>query len=169
MLRTGTFSDMTPPLPGPAEGLNGAVAAELRAERAAQNMTLQQLAEAADVPFPSLRRYLAGERHIDVSVLEAVAAALSLDAFEIVRRAGARAAVGPKVNKGDVILLPSVPASSVLVTSQAEDEEDQPLSAVELLDVNARKKRSGHKPHPSSFEDAGKAARDEDRETPRID
>jgi transcriptional regulator with XRE-family HTH domain len=64
------------PIEAPEAGLNAAVAAELRAERAAQNLTVQQLADRADVPYASLRRYLAAERYIDVAVLHALAVAL---------------------------------------------------------------------------------------------
>lgn len=83
---------MTPPLPRPDQGLNAAVAAQLRAERAAQKMTMGDLAEASDIPFGSLRRYLSEERHIDVAVLEQVAQALGTTAEEIVRSAAARLA-----------------------------------------------------------------------------
>lgn len=66
------------------EGLNAAVAAELRGERAAQNLTVQELAARSEVPYASLRRYLSGERDIDVAVLAALAAALGTTPARIV-------------------------------------------------------------------------------------
>ncbi len=78
------------PIEAPEGGLNAAVAAELRAERAAQNLTVQQLAERSEVPYPSLRRYLAAERHIDVSVLHALANALGTTSGELISAAEER-------------------------------------------------------------------------------
>jgi transcriptional regulator with XRE-family HTH domain len=72
------------PIEGPDAGLNAAVAAELRAERAAQNLTVQELAERSAVPYASLRRYLAAERHIDVATLETLAKALGTSTPDLV-------------------------------------------------------------------------------------
>lgn len=85
----GTFVGMTP-IQKPGEGLNAAVAAELRAELARERRSVQWLAEEADVPYGSVRRYLGAERHIDVAVLYALAAALDVSAVELVQRAQAR-------------------------------------------------------------------------------
>lgn len=102
MLHTGTFLVMTP-IEAPEGGLNAAVAAELRAERAAQNLTVQQLAERSDVPYPSVRRYLAAERHIDVSVLHALATALGATSGELISAAEERLSRGgrPSVIRTD--------------------------------------------------------------------
>ena len=81
---------MAPPVSEPSEGLNAAVAAQLRAERAAQNVTVKQLADLSGVSFSSLRRYLAADRQIDVSVLAALAEALNTTALDVVK--GRRAA-----------------------------------------------------------------------------
>jgi len=92
------------PIEGPDGGLNAAVAAELRAERAAQSLTVQQLSERADVPYASLRRYLAAERHIDVSTLDALAKALGTTPVDLVMAAAerlSRAATGNVVDIRD--------------------------------------------------------------------
>jgi transcriptional regulator with XRE-family HTH domain len=78
------------PIEAPEAGLNAAVAAELRAERAAQNLTVQQLSELADVPYASLRRYLAAERYIDVAVLHALATALKTSSTALIASAEER-------------------------------------------------------------------------------
>lgn len=83
---------MAPPVGDPDTGLNAAVAAELRAEMARKKMSTQALATAADIPYGSLRRYLATERHIDVAVLEQLAVALGRTSVEIVRVAEERVA-----------------------------------------------------------------------------
>lgn len=131
---------MTPPLPGPDQGLNSAVAAELRAEQGRQKMSVAQLAELADIPYGSVRRYLNAERHIDVTVLQEISRALQVNPADIVQAAAARAA---------------------LQTGMAH--VDLKASGVTELD-----RRRGGKPDPSSFEEPN-AARDEDREKPRID
>lgn len=80
------------PVPGPGEGLNAAVAAELRAERAARRITLQQLADESLVPLMSVRRYLNADRNIDVAVLYALAKALGTTPLEVVEAAQIRMA-----------------------------------------------------------------------------
>lgn len=72
------------PIPGPHEGLNAAVAAQIQAERAAKGLTVKQLAEASDVHYGSLRRYLKCERDIDVATAEALASALGLEVIDLV-------------------------------------------------------------------------------------
>lgn len=127
---------MAPPVPGPLEGLNAAVAAQIRAEAAAAKLTDKALAKKADVNYASLRRWLGKDignvRHIDVAVLGALADALGLSAAEIVRRAVER--------------------------SENEAATVSPLPT-----------RSTPDSSPSSFEDADLAARNEDREKPRMD
>ena len=78
------------PIATPAEGLNAAVAAELRGERAAKDLTTKQLSERAGIPYASLRRYLGAERHIDVATVAALCGALGLKPAEIVARASER-------------------------------------------------------------------------------
>ncbi|WP_243061200.1 helix-turn-helix transcriptional regulator [Nocardioides sp. SR21] len=73
-----------------AEGLNGAVAAELRAEKAAQNLTNQEIADRSGIPVVSVQRYLVPKRGIEVVVLEKLAAAVGKKASEIVEAAERR-------------------------------------------------------------------------------
>ena len=75
-----------------AEGLNGAVAAELRAEKAAQNLTNQDLADRSGIPIVSVQRYLVPKRAIDLVVLEQLAAAVGKTPAEIVEAAERRLA-----------------------------------------------------------------------------
>lgn len=85
---------MTPPVPGPTEGLNAAVAAQIRAEAAAAQLTDKALAEKAGVNYASLRRWLGkdlgNERDINVAVLSELAKVFGLTAYEIVFRAQQR-------------------------------------------------------------------------------
>ncbi|MGN0065781.1 MAG: helix-turn-helix domain-containing protein [Nocardioides sp.] len=78
------------PVARPDEGLNAAVAAELRAERAAKDLTTKELSALAGIPYASLRRYLGAERHIDVATVAALCGALGLEAGELVARASDR-------------------------------------------------------------------------------
>lgn len=73
-----------------ASGLNGAIAAQLRAERVALGLSNDDLAEQTGIPVVSIQRYLAGTRKIDIGTLEAIAAALGVTATQIVRDAEAR-------------------------------------------------------------------------------
>ena len=76
----------------PRSGMNAAVAAELRAERAAQRMTIDTMAAASGYPKRSLLRWLNTERSIGVEPLFAMAGALGVPAAELVRRAEKRVA-----------------------------------------------------------------------------
>lgn len=91
---------MSPPIPEPDAGLNAAVAAELRAEMARQRLTVKSLGALADIPYGTLRRYLNAERHIDVAVLEQLAASLDRSAVSIVSSAEDRASssVAPAID-----------------------------------------------------------------------
>jgi transcriptional regulator with XRE-family HTH domain len=71
--------------------LNTAVAAEIRAERAAKNMTAAQLAKAAGIPIGTLHRVLSGERDINVTQLGKIALAFGTTVEHIMRRAVDRA------------------------------------------------------------------------------
>jgi transcriptional regulator with XRE-family HTH domain len=73
-----------------AAGLNGAVAAVLRGERAAAGLTLEELADRSGVPVVSLRRFLAGERAINVAVLHSVTQALGVEPSEVLEAAQTR-------------------------------------------------------------------------------
>jgi len=71
-------------------GLNGAVAAELRAEMARQGVTQKELARTSGVPVVSVQRYLAHTRAIDISSLDKLARALGTDAMTVMATAGSR-------------------------------------------------------------------------------
>lgn len=73
-----------------ASGLNGAVAAELRAELARQGLRQQDLARLSGIPLVSVQRYLAPSRAIGIDVLDKMARALGLDAVRIMSAAGSR-------------------------------------------------------------------------------
>jgi transcriptional regulator with XRE-family HTH domain len=67
--------------------MNLALAAELRAERGAKQMTVKQLSEAAGIPTATLNRVLAGERDINITQIGHLARALSIDPAVLTRRA----------------------------------------------------------------------------------
>lgn len=74
----------------PASGMNAAVAAELRAEKAALGLTNQDLADRSGIPVVSVQRYLAPSRNIDIEILGALCDALGVSLTEIARAAEAR-------------------------------------------------------------------------------
>lgn len=63
--------------------INQAVGAELRAARARQDWTREQLAEASGVPAVSIRRYESGARSIPVATLVALVTALKISISDI--------------------------------------------------------------------------------------
>jgi len=67
-----------------------ALAAQLRAERAAAGLTIDQLSEASGVPKQTLMRYLKGTRDIPMSTFYALAEGLGLPAETILARAEGR-------------------------------------------------------------------------------
>lgn len=87
---------MTPIERDPNKGLNGAVAAVLRAERAAasQRLTQDEIADKAEIPVVSLRRYLNGKRAIDMSVLSAICKAMGVDPQYVMAEANKRVSYG---------------------------------------------------------------------------
>lgn len=83
---------MTPVERDHAAGLNGALAAAMRAERAANGLTLDQVADRSGIPLVSVQRYMAGKRAIDVAALAALADALDLTPRELIEAAEGRLA-----------------------------------------------------------------------------
>lgn len=73
-------------------GLNGAVAAVLRGERAATGLTLDQLAEKSGISLTSVQRFLQAKRDINVAVLAALAEALDTTPEAVVAAAQERLA-----------------------------------------------------------------------------
>lgn len=74
----------------PSVGINAAVAAELRAERGAQKITVEALAQRSGVPKRTLLRLLNAERGIAVEPLTAIAGALNVPVSLVVSRAEER-------------------------------------------------------------------------------
>lgn len=66
---------------------NRALAAEIRAERAAVGLTVKELAVRSGVPYGTLNRLLPGERDISYTQLVRLATALGLDPSELSNRA----------------------------------------------------------------------------------
>lgn len=63
--------------------MNSAVAAVLRAEKAAQKLTFPSIVDVTGIPLVSLKRYFAGDREITVRVLSLIAQALNMTPGEI--------------------------------------------------------------------------------------
>jgi transcriptional regulator with XRE-family HTH domain len=70
-----------------AEGLNGAVVRQLKAERAASGMTIEDLAKASGIPVRSLVRYLNFERAISLDMVDKLASGLGLSPATLLTRA----------------------------------------------------------------------------------
>jgi transcriptional regulator with XRE-family HTH domain len=87
---TCIISGVTTNDPTPADTMNTAVAAVLRAEKAAQKLTYPTLVEATGIPAVSLKRYFAGDRDITVRVLSLIAQALNMTPGEIWAKAAER-------------------------------------------------------------------------------
>lgn len=81
---------MSPVEKNHAAGWNAAVAAQIRAERAAAGLTLDQLAEKSGIPKRTLIRLINAERAIDVAHLAAVAEVFDLSLAELLDRARSR-------------------------------------------------------------------------------
>jgi transcriptional regulator with XRE-family HTH domain len=69
------------------QGLNGAVVRQVKAERAASGMTVDQLAAASGIPVRSLVRYLNFERAVDLTNVDKLAAGLGLPLADLLARA----------------------------------------------------------------------------------
>lgn len=76
----------------PTKGLNAAVAAELRAERVAQEVTFDDLVERVSLSRATTWRLLNAERLITIEALVEIASALGVSVLEIVERAEKRLA-----------------------------------------------------------------------------
>lgn len=82
---------MTPLDKGPATGFNAYVAAELRAERAAKQITYDKLAELTGINRRTLIRLLKAERAIDTAHLASLCEALGMDIVDLISAAERRA------------------------------------------------------------------------------
>ena len=76
----------------PTKGLNAAVAAELRAERVAQEVTFDDLVKRVSLSRATTWRLLNAERLITIEALVEVAGALGVSVLEIAERAEKRLA-----------------------------------------------------------------------------
>ena len=76
----------------PTKGLNAAVAAELRAERVAQEVTFDDLVKRVSLSRNTTWRLLNAERLITIEALVEVADALGVSVLDIVERAEKRLA-----------------------------------------------------------------------------
>jgi transcriptional regulator with XRE-family HTH domain len=70
-----------------AEGFNGAVVRQVKAERAASDLTVEQLAAASGIPMRSLVRYLTFERAVTLDMVEKLAFGLGLSVGTLLTRA----------------------------------------------------------------------------------
>ena len=68
-------------------GINGAVVRQVKAERAASGMTVEQLAEASDIPFRSLVRYLNFQRGLNLELTNRLAKGLGIPLDVLLSRA----------------------------------------------------------------------------------
>lgn len=84
--------------------IGAALAAALRAERAARRMTIVELADAAGVVERTAIRHLNGQRDITVSILDRYAAALDMRASDLVRDAERREADGDAASKAGRVI-----------------------------------------------------------------
>lgn len=73
---------------------NDAVAAELRRQRAARGLTIDEVARRAGMVRTTVLRYLNGKRPIPIGALYRLSAALCLEAHRVVAAAEASCAVG---------------------------------------------------------------------------
>ncbi|QWW20157.1 helix-turn-helix domain-containing protein [Schaalia sp. 19OD2882] len=87
-------------------GLNAALAAEVRAERAAQQLTIADLAASSGIPARTLIRLLKAERAITVNSLADIASGLGLSSGLLLQRAEQRAA---RDGASAPVSLPSAP------------------------------------------------------------
>lgn len=85
-----TLIHMAPLERDPAAGMNGAVAAVLRGERAASGVTLEELSGMTEIPVVSLQRYLKAKRHLDVDIVWNIALALDLEPTDVFSQAKVR-------------------------------------------------------------------------------
>lgn len=120
---------MTPLERDHSRGLNGALAAEIRAELGARRISVRALAAMADIDRLTLRRYVNAERALNTAHVEAIAEALEMDPGELMARAVARRdedpdQVGPG---GNVVPIrpvsdppPSVPESGVALDGEQD-------------------------------------------------
>lgn len=143
---------MTPLERDHERGLNGALAAEMRAELAVQNRKQTWLAVRTDMDRVTLRRYLMAERAMNTAIVEVIATALGVDPGELMSRAVQRRNRYPELygpHAGDI--------------TDADSSEAQ--SAVEAIDRARRDTRPARTRDEMQQMDREAARRDDDRNT----
>lgn len=125
---------MSPVEKDPSVGINAAVAAELRAERGAQKITVDALAQRSGIPKRTLLRLLNAERGITLGPLAAITEALDVPMSLVVSRAEERlgreasaSAVAVDVGAGGVV----VPMRRRGVYGSGQVVEELPEGALE--------------------------------------
>ena len=122
---------MSPVEKDPSVGINAAVAAELRAERGAQKITVDALAQRSGVPKRTLLRLLNAERGIALGPLAAITEALDVPMSLVVSRAeerlGREASASAVVDPGGVV----VPMRRRGVYGSGQVVEELPEGALE--------------------------------------
>lgn len=96
-LTSATVGHMSPVEKDHARGLNGALAAEIRAEMGAQEISGHKLADMTGIDRLTLRRYTKGTRGLSTSTIEAIALALKVEPGELMVRAAARRDANPEL------------------------------------------------------------------------
>ncbi|MSS85004.1 helix-turn-helix transcriptional regulator [Actinomycetaceae bacterium WB03_NA08] len=96
---------MTPLDNDPASGMNAAIAAELRAERSAQQITFDDLAQRTEISKQTLLRIFNGKRAVTMAYLEAICVEFNVAMSDIMQRAERR------LGRGGVGLSPAPAAS----------------------------------------------------------
>ena len=111
--------------------LNAAVAAEIRAEKAAKNMTAADIAKAARIPVGTLSRVLTGERDINVTQLGKIARAFGTTVEHIMSRAVDRA------GGLDSLFPPQMSDAGGNVTPIRKRAEDMSVDELEAIEKKA--------------------------------
>lgn len=71
-------------------GLNGALVRQVKAEKAAAGLTMEELAKLSGISLSSLSRYLNFGRNVNLGDTERLARALGMDVFLLLERAQER-------------------------------------------------------------------------------
>lgn len=79
----------------PDQGLNAAVSAVLRGERAASGLTIEQLAAKASLSTPTVQRLLSNRRGLTIDYLERLCGALDLSPVHVLALAVERHTADP--------------------------------------------------------------------------
>jgi transcriptional regulator with XRE-family HTH domain len=136
-----------------AGGLNGAVAAELRAEKAALGLNNAELGIRAGIPKVSVQRYLEPARPINVDILEALAVAMGRKASDVIFAAEVRMSRQPstavsserqgKLDAGVASIDDAVRKTRPTAGPGARKRAMQEMQETAARDEDDKKKRTG--------------------------